>query len=205
MFINSELLYFVFLYWLTRGKIIEGLQDFQGMGIVSLISSSWLLVPEYTLYTVQLNGTQELLNKWLLDIGYTLKLNRAQVTWNPNYSLTAFPATSFLLSFPRVVVLFYVSTLEYKARWSIFCLLSHHMTSLRLNAGLKITAGQRTISGQNCNLPGQKIQSPPDMLTGHASTLVQKKTAKSSPANLKFCFFEKTQLCSQSKNYKRIS
>ena len=195
----------LFLYWLTQGKIMEGLQDFQGMGIVSLISRSWLLVLEYTLYTVQQNGTQELLNKWLLDIGYTLKLNRAQVTWNPNYNLTAFPATSFLLSFPRVVVLFYVSTLEYKARWSIFCLLSHHMTSLRLNAGLKITAGQRTISGQNCNLPGQKLQSPPDMLTGHASTLVQKKTAKSSPANLKFCFFEKTQLCSQSKNYKRIS
>ena len=195
----------LFLYWLTQGKIMEGLQDFQGMGIVSLISRSWLLVLEYTLYTVQQNGTQELLNKWLLDIGYTLKLNRAQVTWNPNYNLTAFPATSFLLSFPRVVVLFYVSTLEYKARWSIFCLLSHHMTSLRLNAGLKITAGQRTISGQNCNLPGQKLQSPVDMLNGHASTLVQKKTAKSSPANLKFCFFEKTQLCSQSKNYKRIS
>ena len=195
----------LFLYWLTQGKIMEGLQDFQGIGIVSLISRSWLLVLEYTLYTVQQNGTQELLNKWLLDIGYTLKLNRAQVTWNPNYNLTAFPATSFLLSFPRVVVLFYVSTLEYKARWSIFCLLSHHMTSLRLNAGLKITAGQRTISGQNCNLPCQKLQSPPDILTGHACTLVHEKTAKSSTINLKFCFFEKTQLCSQSKNFKRIS
>ena len=194
----------LFLYWLTQGKIMEGLQDFQGMGIVSLISRSWLLVLEYTLYTVQQNGTQELLNKWLLDIGYTLKLNRAQVTWNPNYNLTAFPATSFLLSFPRVVVLFYVSTLEYKARSSILCLLSHHMTSLRLNAELKITAGQRTISGQHCNLPGQNLQSPAT-LTGHACTLIHEKTAKSSPINLKFCFFEKTQLCSQSKNYKRIS
>ena len=118
MFINSELLYFVFLYWLTQGKIIEGLQDFQGMGIVSLISRNWLLVPEYTLYTVQLNGTQELLNKWLLDLGYIFKLKRAQVTWNPNYNSTVFPATSFLFSFAHVVVLFYVSTLEYKARWS---------------------------------------------------------------------------------------
>ena len=187
-----------------EGKLIEGLQDFQGTGIVSLISWSWLLVPENTLYSVQLNGTQELLNQWLLDIGSTLKLKRAQVTQNPNYNLTAFVATSFLLSFPRVVVLFYVSTLEYKARSSILCLLSHHMTSLRLNAGLKITAGQRTISGQHCNLPGQKLQSPAT-LTGHACTLIHEKTAKSSPVNLKFCFFEKTQLCSQSKNYKRIS
>lgn len=194
----------LFLYWLTQGKIMEGLQDFQGMGIVSLISRSWLLVPEYTPYTVQLNGTQEFLNKWLLGLGSILKLKRAQVTWNPNYNLTAFPATSFLLSFPCVVVLFYVNTLECKARWSIFCLLSHHMTSLRLNAGLKITAGQRTISGQKCNLPGQKLQSLAT-LTGHACTLVHEKTAKSSPENLKFCFFVKTQLCSQRKNYKRIS
>ena len=190
MFINSELLYFVFLYWLTQGKIIEGLQDFQAMGIVSLISRSWLLVPEYTLYTVQLNGTQELLNKWLLDLGYILKLKRAQVTWSPNYNSTAFPATSFLFSYARVVVLFYVSTLEYQARWS----------RAQNNSWSK-----DNIWPELQLMPCQKLQSPPDILTGHACTLVHEKTSKSSTINLKFCFFEKTQLCPQSKNFKRIS
>ena len=69
------------------------------------------------------------------------------------------------------------------------------MTSLRLNAELKITAGQRTISGQNCNLPGQKLQSPLDMLTGHACTLVHEKNSQILTRKSYILFLRKKHNC----------
>ena len=57
-------------------------------------------------------------------------------------------------------------------------------------ARLKITAGQRTLCGQNGLLTGQNLHSPV-MLTGHADTFIPEQAVKSSFVNRPFCLFVK--------------